>query len=263
MNRRKQYLNALAARLIKKVAQLPEEMLYIIPKNGKPYFYYRDPTHARKFTYLRKDKRAVVRALVQKQYLSKLLEATNKELDAIDLYLSHIPSVPAEEVYETFEKELKGFIVPEIDSDMLFEQRWAEGKYVSLTEKAKKDDSEKNGNITDRGEHVRSKSECLIANMLNKNGIPYKYEKPLMLNDFLVYPDFTILDVCGRREIFLEHLGKMDDVEYLENAIKKIIRYSQAGYHLGKQLFLTMETHSLPLNLPAAEQMILQALSAA
>ena len=36
--------------------------------------------------------------------------------------------------------------------------------------------------ITNRGERVMSKSEKIIADELDRWGIPYKYEKPLPLN---------------------------------------------------------------------------------
>ncbi|MBP5730304.1 MAG: hypothetical protein J6X19_03780, partial [Clostridia bacterium] len=106
----------------------------------------------------------------------------------------------------------------------------------------------------------RSKSERIIANMLDKNGILYKYEKPLSLRGFTVYPDFTILDIRNRREIYLEHLGMMDNDKYLDNAILKLNRYSRAGYQLGDRLLVTMESSIRPLNIHAAEKMVLQAL---
>lgn len=52
---------------------------------------------------------------------------------------------------------------------------------------------------------MRSKSEVIIADLLNKEGIPYRYEFPLYLKEFnTVYPDFTILNVRKRKEIYWE-----------------------------------------------------------
>ena len=46
------------------------------------------------------------------------------------------------------------------------------------------------------GVRVRSKSELIIANMLEKYGIPYRYEYPLLLNgNDLVRPDFLCLNI--------------------------------------------------------------------
>ena len=79
---------------------------------------------------------------------------------------------------------------------------------------------------TDRGERVRSKSEVIIANLMAKENIPYKYECPLYLNGFgTVHPDFTALNVRERKEYYWEHLGMMEDPEYSEKAVRKISAY--------------------------------------
>ena len=81
---------------------------------------------------------------------------------------------------------------------------------------------------SERGERVRSKSEKIIADKLYRNGIPYKYEKPLVLKGLgKIHPDFEILNKRTRKEYFLEHLGKMDDIGY----VKKNMRRINPRYH--------------------------------
>lgn len=275
LNKRKTQLRSLEAKLCKKIEKLPKGTIYTIKNHKKAHFYFRDPAQDGKFCYIRDDD-SLIHALLQKRYLLRLQEAAGKELTAIDLYLGHMPEVSAEEVYETFSGDEKERIVPELESDELFVRRWEGEKYESLREAEKLgivawnsaavydedgDNIPVSESITDRGEVVRSKSECLIANMLNKNGIPYKYEKPLWLGGAQIYPDFTILDVRNRREIYLEHLGRLDDQDYLEKTVRKLNRYAGEGYHLGDRVLLTMETRAQPLNLPAAEKMVLFALA--
>ena len=102
---------------------------------------------------------------------------------------------------------------------------------------------------TAKGERVRSKSEVMIADLLNKEAIPYRYEYPLYLKGFdLVYPDFTVLNVKKRKEIYWEHFGMMDDSEYVEKAMKKITVYAQNGIFPGINLIVTFETRKTPLN---------------
>ena len=102
---------------------------------------------------------------------------------------------------------------------------------------------------TAKGERVRSKSEVMIADLLNKETIPYRYEYPLYLKGFdLVYPDFTVLNVKKRKEIYWEHFGMMDDSEYVEKAMKKITVYAQNGIFPGINLIVTFETRKTPLN---------------
>ena len=104
--------------------------------------------------------------------------------------------------------------------------------------------------LTDRGERVRSKSELIIANLLSKEGIPYKYECPLRLKGFgTVHPDFTALRRNARREIYWEHLGMMDDPEYTARAVRKISAYILNGFYPGEDLIITAETNASPINI--------------
>ncbi|MGE9882258.1 hypothetical protein [Blautia obeum] len=73
---------------------------------------------------------------------------------------------------------------------------------------------------------MRSKSEKIMADYFFRNGIEYKYEHPLYLNGFgIVYPDFTFLSRKTGEEIYWEHDGRMDDLVYARNAVKKIEAY--------------------------------------
>ena len=104
--------------------------------------------------------------------------------------------------------------------------------------------------ITKKNERVRSKSEIIIADKLYDMGIPYKYEHPLFLDGIgNIYPDFTILKINTREEIYLEHFGMMDKPEYVSNFIKKQSTYINNGIIPGKNLFMTFETSERPLNI--------------
>ena len=63
--------------------------------------------------------------------------------------------------------------------------------------------------LTEKGERVRSKSEKILADYFYRNGIPYKYEKPLYLKGLgIVHPDFTFLSGKTKQEIYWEHDGE-------------------------------------------------------
>ena len=114
---------------------------------------------------------------------------------------------------------------------------------------AQKDYDKKVLQASEKGERVRSKSEIIIANLLNKQGIPYRYEYPVYLSGWgKVYPDFTLLNVRERKEIYWEHLGRMSDADYAEMAIQKIALYEQNNIFIGDKLILTFETQNHPLN---------------
>ena len=55
-------------------------------------------------------------------------------------------------------------------------------------------------------------------------------------------PDFTILDVKGRTEKYLEHFGMMGDIDYVNNMVLKISSYEQNNIFLGDRLICTFES---------------------
>lgn len=103
-----------------------------------------------------------------------------------------------------------------------------------------------------KGENVRSKSEKIIADALYNNGVPYKYEAPLVLNngrkDIVIHPDFTVLNKVTGKKMYIEHLGLMSDDGYYVNSINKISLYEKNGILLGKELILFHETAEQAIN---------------
>ena len=98
-------------------------------------------------------------------------------------------------------------------------------------------------------ERVRSKSELIIADLLNKEEIPYRYECPIYLKGMgKIYPDFTVLNVKQRKEYYWEHFGMMDDPVYVKKTLQKITAYELNGIFPGEELIITYETRKNPLN---------------
>lgn len=80
---------------------------------------------------------------------------------------------------------------------------------------------------TTRGEMVRSKSELMVAEILNRLGVEYNYEEPLEVNGIKYIPDFTIRN--KGRVAYLEHLGMLGVSSYLEKWEEKQKNYEIAG----------------------------------
>ena len=55
------------------------------------------------------------------------------------------------------------------------------------------------------GWRVRSKSEILIAEILDDMSIPFLYEKPLRLDASIAHPIFALLNIRERR-VFFDHV---------------------------------------------------------
>ena len=156
-----------------------------------------------------------------------------------------------QQLYKSLNPHRRALITPVVISDEEYISKWLTTEYKG---KSFEDDNEI---ITERGERVRSKSEKIIADKLYMLGIPYRYECPLYLNgNVMVYPDFTILKMPEREEVYLEHFGMLDDAEYVENMIFKLNTYEKNQIYLGVNLFLTQETGRHPINVRALDDML-------
>lgn len=83
-----------------------------------------------------------------------------------------------------------------------------------------------------RNELVASKSEALIATLLDKAKVPYYYEKLLIADDGTIRrPDFTIPveTADGPTELYWEHWGKLGDPSYEASVERRRAWYKNHG----------------------------------
>lgn len=110
---------------------------------------------------------------------------------------------------------------------------------------------------TANGVRVRSKSEVIIADALDRAGIPYRYEFPTSVKGWgTLYPDFTCLRPSTREEVIWEHFGLMGEPDYAENAVQKLAHYAASGYTIGKNLIATFESAATPLSVKQVQAYI-------
>ena len=247
------------ARLItvkkKAIKAAPEGCLRITTNRGN-YQYYHFINSKERQRYLSKKDFKLARKLAQKAYDKKVVSAAERELKAWNMLASFFPEATVEQVYESLSPARQALVVPIVPTD---EQYRAEWEAVEYTPKPFKEGAKVF--YTDRGERVRSKSEQLIANLLNRLGIPYRYECPIKVavNGKVQtwYPDFTILDVEHRRELYLEHLGMLDDRSeennYARNAFWKMKVYEENGIYEGENMLYSFETGQAPLEITYVE----------
>ena len=113
-------------------------------------------------------------------------------------------------------------------------------------------ENDKTEYYTHRGERVRSKSEKIIADELDRQGIPYHYERPLLLRvdgqmkEF--HPDFTVMNITTGEVKYIEHLGMMDNSGYYNNVLMKLDAYERNGLLIGRDILLLHESVYRPLN---------------
>lgn len=91
------------------------------------------------------------------------------------------------------------------------------------------------------GVAVRSKSEALIANLLEEYEIPYHYDIRLTLGAKTIYPDFIIKNPFNGKTIIWEHYGALNQLEYEQKMTNKMRLYHAQGYIPFETLIYTFE----------------------
>ena len=174
------------------------------------------------------------------------------ELGMIERFIKFYETQKCEDIYEKLNPHRQKHVSPITLPDKAFVEQWEQVLYQP---KGFKEDAPEY--YTDKGERVRSKTEILIANALKKHNIPYRYEAPLYLNEFgTIHPDFTVLNVPLRKELYWEHMGMMDNSDYAQDAVRRIEMYEKNDIFPGDRLVLTYETSRYPMNSRMIEKMI-------
>lgn len=244
LEERAQYLRRVKTKKEQELLNAPEGSLRVCNRGGRPQYYQRNNPKDFNGIYIREKDISKAHALAQKDYNKKVLQASEKELKAIQNYLADYPQVNPEQVYENLHLARQKLVCPICETDEQYVQKWEAVKYQGKTFHENMPEY-----YTEKGERVRSKSEIIIADFLNKQGIPYRYEYPVYLSGWgNVYPDFTLLNVRERKEIYWEHFGRMSDADYAEKTIPQIALYEQNNIFIGDKLILTFETQNHPRN---------------
>ena len=252
---RKEYLEKLKADAEKRLTKLrykgyPKYCLHVYSQKNQVFVRRTDVEEKEK--YLSGNKRYIAEEIAMFDYLNKTIRKIDAELKHVNSLIKLSEKGRPESVYESLCDGRQKLVTPIRKTDAQFVQDWLSQPYIG-----KEFDEDVSEFYTDKNERVRSKSEILIANALAKNGVPYKYECPLTLKGLgLIYPDFTVLNVKRRKVMYWEHLGKMDDVDYVRKNTFRINCYEKNGYFHGDSLITTRETSTLPIDLKLVDQII-------
>ncbi len=252
--RRYKELTGIKKNMEKSLSAAPAGKIHLVKKQNHMEFYLRRDKQEKSGVYMTKTDPAIIRNYTQKSYDEKVIRLLDKEISALEKYLKSTDEVAdrIRRVYSDNHPEVKNYIEPIDISDEDFIIMWMAQPYVGkeIPEDAVVFE-------TDRGERVRSKSELTIANAMAKRGIPYKYECPLILKSGQrIHPDFTVLNVKKRQQIFWEHRGMMDDPEYAKHAVERVKQYTKSGLIIGRNLVITEEAARSPLGTDEIESII-------
>ena len=177
--------------------------------------------------------KALIQLLCRKKYILARLEQLQSNLSAsFDLFDNRLPSDLIKSFSKTYQEvPISYFYHPSMDA-------WLREKPDSNPYPIK------GGYRTTYDQvHVRSKSEQIIGSLLEKYGIPYRYEPKLRLGSKTKYPDFDVKNPFTGKEIIWEHFGgaPFNQLEYEDSMHEKIKLYSQANYVPNDTIIFTLE----------------------
>ena len=238
-------------------------LVRIVVKKGQLQFYKRESATDIQGKYMPRSQDTLAHSYIQNDYDSKTIPALQEELKCLKQFQKAYSSKCVDNVYNKLSAPRQTIVNPLTLTDQQYADAWLKVEYSK-----KKIPPEVKPLITNNGDHVRSKSEVIIADTLKAAGIPYRYEFPLLLDknadtpdfpdyDFCkLHPDFYCLNLRTRQEFAWEHFGMMDDPRYAAQAAEKIQLYQENGFFPGKNLIITMETSVSPLSSKALKTLI-------
>ncbi len=228
----------------KAISGAPEGYLRFIDRKSYVEYYWRKNSHDTNGVFIPKKEWATAQRLAQKDYDTKILSLAEQELKYTKKYLNFVQNNDISSVYDNLSSRRKELVIPYREPDDAFIKNWMDVTYEPMG--FEEDYPEY---YSDNGIRVRSKSEIIIANMLEKYKVPFRYEYPLILGKRgIVSPDFTCLNIRERKEFIWEHFGMMDDEGYARKNVYKINSYEENGFHAGTNMIMTFETSLTPIN---------------
>ena len=252
VNKRYEALGILIKNLEKVLASKPDARFRVSHAHGNTYYYLVKDSERNGHIIAEADL-PLIRQLAQYNYYEKVLKSACREQSILTSLKNHYDNNLLEDIYSNLNPERQAMVNPLHATDEKFKNEWLAKPY-----KRKVLTSETPSFKTAKGDMVRSKSEMIIANALYAKDIPYKYECPLYLknSNMTIHPDFTILRMSDRREIYLEHYGMLDDPSYAQRAVQRNNAYAHDGIILGERLYVTMESGRIPLDTESLNTLI-------
>lgn len=245
------------------LSALPSDNLYVKTVNGKQYLYHHKTEfiggqRRRVYTTVKGNINIALSNFFRRKFLKQSLTAIKFNLRLINKTLGSLMPYSPQAAYSSLDirkfedfansKVLEGIV----HSPSLFTERTLAtvygGNAGSVSEWLSKDNFDADFHpqtlfhITSNGTKVRSKSEVLIADLLENQGIAYKYEAPIEFDGITLHPDFTIIRPSDMKIMYWEHFGMMGDENYVSIMLAKLAKYIKNGITPGAQLITTYDT---------------------
>ena len=171
----------------------------------------------------------LIKQLVRKKYLSKVKKELEKNIKTLSAPMSRITTTKFEDAISDLNMPIENFYHSTIAD-------WVAKPYRQNMFKPEDQKYETNG-----GMKVRSKSELIIANLLEEYKIPYRYEPEMTIKGKKICPDFVIRNPFTAELIVWEHFGALHKEDYEQSMNDKMERYSAQGLVPFETLIYTFE----------------------
>src|SRR5665648_1005428 len=250
----KTYYNELVEKFEKELLLLPIGCISRKRIKGKDYFYQQtcktiqgrpkksykeqfDVVKRKQITskYLKKSDSEVMAGLKRKRFIKKSIPKLKKMLELLtDKYYPYDPA----EIINSLSEIYTDIPIREF----LREESGANEEWLGLREVSNDFYAENLRHTTSNGRAVRSKSEAIIADLLDANNILYKYEVEICVGNKKYSPDFAVLRKSDNKIIYWEHFGLIGNEEYAGTMLTKINDYYSDGIMLWDNLIMTSDS---------------------
>lgn len=239
--------------LEKHLSKAPEGNLKIDSRyNGVVFGIRTYNNHKEATEYIDKHDYKALSKYVNKRFAKDALNVIRQNLKACDRFLQAHSTIELEDVAAQYPEEFRKLNTLYKDKKTYMDE-WRAAEFRSNQFK-----TEQLLCKASDGHMYRSKTEVMIAEILMKYDLPFRYECELLLGNtrHIIFPDFTILNPKDMKEWYFEHFGMMDNAEYASNAVRRITSYANAGYELGDRFIFTVECSAAPISMEYVERII-------
>jgi len=245
-------LQQLIQRLECELGQMPEGKISRKFINNKQYLYHYyktlDGSYHQKF--MGKSDSCLAEKLKRKVFLLKSLPTLKRNYNALNMCAIRYKPYFSSDV-------VNGLILPlEKQIDCCFEKNDIIKAWLA-------EDFERNELFPDAlihtsagGLKVRSKSEAIIAGLLENKEIPFRYEAKLEIGGKNYYPDFTILKPKDGKILYWEHFGMVQNPNYNQSMEQKLTVFLRNGLIPWENYVATYDSHNGSINASLIQSII-------
>ena len=164
----------------------------------------------------------LIRKLCRKKYLLEQVKRLEKNIKILSRPVGNLMKVASDEIIDNLPKFYQNMSVEKFYHSTIAD--WIAKPYTQNSYKPEDQKYE-----STKGIKFRSKSELIIANLLEEYNIPYRYEPEMTLKGKRICPDFMIKNPFTAETIIWEHFGALHLPDYEKKMNEKMEWYLTQG----------------------------------